>query len=176
MEQTQMKKKILLLFTIIFLINSLCLAQWVSLDKNSVHNSKPIIQLISDDITGTVIKIKLPGFRINEFNAEGKTYHSIDLGSLGITTQVGMPEIPHIAKVLAIPNQGTISVEVLKTGESKIFEGINIPPVRESWIEGKPETPYLENEESYSSSDIYPQEIVSVEDPAVFRDFRIARV
>jgi len=171
-----MIKKITLSVVCALLINTLSVAQWVSIDDNSIPDSKPNVQLISDDITGTVINIELPGFRINEFNAEGKTYHSIDLSSLGITTEVGRPEIPHIAKVLAIPNQGTISVEVLETGESKIIKGINIPPARESWIEGKPETPYLENEESYSSANLYPQEIVRVEDPAIFRDFRIARV
>jgi len=95
---------------------------------------------------------------------------------LSLTPKVGLPEIPHIAKVLAIPNQGTISVEVLEMGESKIIKGIKIPPARESWIEGKPETQYIENKESYSSVNYYPQEFVKVEEPAVFRDFRIARV
>jgi hypothetical protein len=114
--------------------------------------------------------------QIGEFNAEGKTYHSINLGSDAITSEVGMPEIQHIARVLAIPNQGTISVEVLETGETQIIKGINIAPARESWIEGKPETPYIKNEASYNSASFYPQEIARVEDPAVFRDFRIARV
>ena len=171
-----MVKKITLIFIIALLINSLSVAQWVSIDINSISNSKPNVQLISDDITGTVIKIELPGFQIDEFITEGKTYHSINLGSEAITTEVGLPEIPHLAKVLAIPNQGTVSVEVLETSNPQIIKGINIPPARESWIEWKPETQYLENEELYSSSNLYPQEIVRVEDPAVFRDFRIARV
>jgi len=171
-----MIRKFTFLFASLLFINSISVAQWVSVDNNSFPNNKPTVQLISDDISGTVLKIKIPGLRIDEFNAEGKTYHTIDLGSDAITTEVGMPEIPHIAKVLAIPNQGTISVEVLETGESKIIEGINIPPVRESWIEGKPETPYLENKQLYNSAILYPQEIVRVEEPAVFRDFRIARV
>ena len=176
MEQTQMKKKISLFFAIFFLINSHCFAQWVSLDNNSVPDTKPFVQLISDDVTGTVIKIELPGFRIKEFNYNGITYHSIDIGSLGITTEVGMPEIPHIAKILAIPDKGTVSVEVLETSKPQIIKGINIHPARESWFEGEPETPYIESEKAYSSSDIYPREIASVEDPVVFRDFRIARV
>ncbi len=171
-----MIKKITLFFINALLINTLSVAQWVSIDNNSLSNSKPNVQLISDDITGTVIKIELPGFQIDEFNAEGKTYHSINLGSEAITTEVGSPEIPHFAKVLAIPNQGTISVEVLETSKPQIIKGINLPPARESWIEGKPETKYHENDELYSSSNLYPQEIVRVEEPAVFRDFRIARV
>ena len=171
-----MKKNTSLFFAIFFFVNSLCFAQWVSLDKSSLPDSKPNVQLISDDISGTVIKVDISGFRIKEFSVEGKIYHSIDLGSLGITNEVGMPEIPHIAKILAIPDQGSVSVEVLETGKIQILNGINIPPVRESWMEGKPETPYCENIAAYSSEDIYPAELVKVEDPAIFRDFRIARV
>ncbi len=164
------------IITSLFLINSTILAQWVSLDNSSLPNSQPEIQILSDDITSTVVKVNLPGLMIGEFDAEGKTYHAIDLGSEAITTEIGFPEIPHFAKVLAIPYQGTVSVEVIETGESKIIEGINLPPARESWIEGKPETNYIENQAAYSSSSLYPQEIVKIEDPAVFRDFRIARV
>jgi hypothetical protein len=171
-----MKKKISLFFSIFFFVSSLCFAQWVPLDKNSTPDSKPNVQLISDDINGTIIKVELPGFRIREFKNNGITYHSIQLDEKAITNAVGLPEIPHIAKILAIPDHGTVSFEVLETSEPQIIKGIIIPPAREGWIEGKPETPYLENKEAYSSSDIYPQEIVSVEDPAVFRDFRIARV
>jgi len=171
-----MKKKISLFFAIFFFVSSLCFAQWVSIDKNSTPDSKPIVKLISDDMTGSIISVTLPGFRIKEFKDNGITYHSIQLDEKAITNAVGLPEIPHIAKILAIPDHGTVSVEVLETSEPQIIKGINIPPAREGWIEGKPETPYLENKEAYNSSDIYPLEIASVEDPAVFRDFRIARV
>ncbi len=64
-----MKKKTSLLFAIFFFVNSLCFAQWVSLDKSSLPDTKPNVQLISDDITGTVIKVDLSGFRIKEFSA-----------------------------------------------------------------------------------------------------------
>jgi hypothetical protein len=171
-----MKNKNLLYLAVVVLINSVCFGQWISLDKNSVPDSKPNVQLISDDITGTVIKVELTGFRIKEFSAGGKVYQSIDLGSLGITSEVGMPDIPYIAKILAIPDQGTIDVEVLETSKPQIIEGINLPPVRESWSEGKPETPYVENIKVYGSELTYPEEFVKVEDPAIFRDFRIARV
>ena len=87
-----MIKKLSLLFGCVFLINSFCLAQWVSISKNSVPDSKPNVQLISDDITGTVIKIDLPGFRVDEFNAEGKTYHSINFGCLKKITHAVFPK------------------------------------------------------------------------------------
>jgi len=161
---------------LIVLMQSISFAQWISIDKYSIPNSPPVVQLISDDATSTVIKVDLPGFYINEFSAEGKTYHSISFNAEGITTEVGFPEIPHIAKILTIPDQGSVSVEVLETSSVQIFKGINVPPARESWEEGKPETAYFENIEAYNSDDVYPRNFARVEDPAVFRDFRIARV
>ena len=62
-----MKRKISILCTVLFFVNSICIAQWVSLDKNSLPNSEPNVQLISDDITGTIIKVDLSGFRVKEF-------------------------------------------------------------------------------------------------------------
>ena len=109
-------------------------------------------------------------------SSDGKTYHSIDFGDEGITREVGYPEISHIAKILAIPDNGSVSIEVLETAPVQIFKGINVPPARESWIEGQPETPYVENVLAYASEDVYPGTYAKVDDPVVFRDFRIARV
>ena len=171
-----MKKIIFLFFVVVFLNVSSGLAQWVPLNKNTPLDSKPVVQLISDDINGTIIKVDISGFRINEFTTGGKIYQSVDLGSLGVTSETGMPEIPHIAKILAIPNLGTVSVEVLKKGKTQIIKGINIPPARKSWIEGESESPYLENDAAYRSENFYPNELVKVEEPMIFRDFRMARV
>ena len=164
-----------LTFLIVFLLQTISFTQWIPLDKFSTPNSKPDVQLISDDDLSAVIKVELPGFRINEFSANGKTYHSISCGE-GLTTEVGFPEISYISKILAIPDNGSVSVEVLETSPVQVFKGINIPPARESWIEGKPETPYDENALAYASEDLYPGDAAKMDEPVVFRDFRIARV
>ena len=88
---------------LIVAMQSFSFSQWIPLDKNSTPNSQPIVQLLSDDDFSTVIKVDLSGFQINEFISNGKTYHSINIFSDGITTEVGYPEIAHIAKILAIP-------------------------------------------------------------------------
>lgn len=169
-------KKISLSCLLVVLLQSMSFTQWISLDKFSIPNSQPAIQLVSDDNFSTVIKVEISGFQINEFVFQGKTYQSINLTSNGITTEAGYPEIPHIAKILAIPDQGTVSVEILETSPVQIIKGINVPPARESWIEGQPETPYVENLLAYSSEDVFPGSYAKVEDPVIFRDFRIARV
>jgi hypothetical protein len=73
--------------------------------------------------------------------------------------------------VLAIPDQGTVSVEVIETGRVERVQGIHIAPSRESWIEGKPETPYIENEESYGSESVYPDDTGKTRDRSYFINY-----
>ncbi len=161
----------------ILLFTSFSNAQWISIDKHSSVITKPSVTILSDDASGTVMKIELPGYLLEQFNANGKTYSSIKIGDdEGITSETGMPEIPHIAKVLAIPDRGTVSVDVIELGQKHIYKNVDVAPSRESWKEGDPETGYIENVNAYSSSELYPNKLANVEEPSVFRDFRIARV
>lgn len=171
-----MNIKFLPAIVLFYLFNSVSPAQWIPLVPNSTPDSEAKVQVISQDNSGIVIKVELQGFQLKEFLSDGKKYNSIEINADGITSETGMPQLPHIAKLLAIPDQGTVSVEVLETAPVQVFNGINIAPARESWIEGKPETPYLENQEIYASTSVYPSAFVSIESPVIFRDFRLARL
>jgi len=151
-------------------------ADWVSVNDNKSANTPPQVSLLSDDASGTVIHVDLAGFDLQEFITDGKTYHSVDLLNDILTNQPGFPEMGYIAKVLAVPDNASLSVEVLEMGEMKTFKNINLPPARESWWEGKPESPYVENAEVYLTDGAFPQELARIEPPSIFRDFRVARV
>lgn len=162
-------------FLLIF-INSFCFSQWVPIVNNSNSDSKPVVQILSSDAFSTTIKVDLQGYTLKHLNVKDRSYYSINLNDEAVTTDIGYPEIPHIAKILAIPDYGTASVEVIETGAINVVKGITIAPARESWQEGKPETEYIENADFYSRGDIYPNVLARIEDPVIFRDFRIARL
>ena len=84
--------------------------------------------------------------------------------------------MPYISKILAIPDQASVSVEVIETGQVRTFKGINLAPARPSWYEGAQEPPYLEDRDAYRSENVYPAEFAKMDAPSVFRDFRISRV
>ncbi|MCF8367963.1 MAG: T9SS type A sorting domain-containing protein [Bacteroidales bacterium] len=171
-----MIKKLLFVFVVIALLPIEMKADWVSLDGKTSVATQPQVTIISDDNSGTVLKINISGFDLSEFNAENKTYQKVDLLSEIFTINSSLPEVPYLAKVLAIPDQAGISIDILEVGEVQTFDNIYLPPARESWYEGDPETPYFENQKVYESNDAYPSEYVMVDPPSVFRDFRIARV
>ncbi len=171
-----MFKKVLIVLIISTFIPFKMNAEWVSLDKNNVSNNPPKVTLISNDDNSTVIKIELSGFNVKEFITEEKTYQAVDLMTEIFSTESGFPELPHISKILAIPDNSGVSVEVIETGKVQTFKNIYLPPTRLSWFEGQPESSYTENPEAYNSTNVYPKEFVKIDPPSVFRDFRIARL
>ena len=171
-----MLKKILIILIISAVIPFKMNAEWVSIDKNKVSKTPPKVTLISNDSNSTIIKVELSGFNLKELFIDGKTYQAIDLMTEIFSNESGFPELPHIAKILAIPDQSGVSVEVIATGNIQTFKNIYLPPARLSWWEGQAESPYTENPEAYNSNDIFPKELVKIDPPSIFRDFRISRV
>ena len=171
-----MNKRLLLVLLVLAFLPFKMKAEWVTLYKNKTAQTPPKVQILSDDNSGTILKIEIAGFDIRQFTTDGKSYQVVDLLSDIFVTNPGSPELPHIAKILAVPDQAGISVEVIETGEIQTFQNIYLPPARQSWWEGQPETAYEENSKAYNSDEIFPNEFASTEAPSVFRDFRIARV
>ena len=171
-----MFKKILIFVLVTTFIPFEMEAEWVTLVSNKSIPAAPSITIISDDLNSTVLKIELTGFDEKSFMSDNKSYKSIDLFSEIFSTDPGFPSLPYIATTLAIPDQCGLTVEVLETGMVQSFKDIYLPPSRVSWYEGKPETPYFENEAAYQSHEIFPAEYARLETPSVFRDFRVARL
>jgi PKD repeat protein len=171
-----MQKKLLLPLIIVMLSTVLLRAEWIPLAKQNTTPAPPNVTLVSDDNNSTVLKIEISGFELKDFISGESHYQKIDLLSESFTNNPGFPELPYIAKVLAVPDQAGISIEILELGEIQKFNGIYLPPARKSWFEGSPETPYTEKSDVYNSMSSYPGEFVQLDPPSVFRDFRITRV
>ncbi len=169
-------KKLFTLLLLLGLAPISMMAQWHSLHSGNTNKTAPVVQVLSDDINSTVIKVDISGFNISEFISGKKLYQAIDLLSDGAASLAGAPDLPYVASILAIPDNASVSVEIIEAGSLQTFQNINLPPCRASWIEGKPETAYLENESVYSSPEVFPSNIASVGTPAIFRDFRIVRL
>jgi hypothetical protein len=168
------------LYSFVFLFVLLFVAplrgEWVSLKKSSAAPAPPSVTLVRDDLSSTILRIDVSGFDVQTVNSGDRTYTAIDLLTDASTTDPGFAEVPLVSKVLAVPDHGTISVEVIATGEEYTFKGYTLPPARRSWIEGEQEPPYVERQDAYTSADPYPSVGTVVDAPSVFRDFRIARV
>ena len=164
-------KKYALAFVFLLALPFSIFAQWISLGDSKAPGKEPVVTLLSDDNRASVIKIDIPGFTISDLTVDGKTYQQVDFMSDVFTNEPGNPMLPYIAKVLAVPNQASVSVEVIETSEEKVFKDIYLPPARTSWYEGAEESPYLENKTAYLSGELYPAIQTTNDDPSIFPRF-----
>lgn len=169
-------KKLSALFLIVLAVPLISKAEWVPINKNSAVHESPKVTLLSDDADNTVLKIEISGFDLKNIETGDRTYQVADLLSESFTNKTGYPAVPYIAKVLAIPDMAGVTIEVLETGELFTFNDILLPPARESWQEGAVQTPYIGNSTAYASAETYPAVYAQSDPPAIFRDFRIARI
>jgi PKD repeat protein len=171
-----MQKKILKSLIIVFFVPFLVKAEWIPLDKRSASPEAPVVQLLNDDNYSTVLRFDISGFELTDLMTEGKKYNTVDLLTESFTTSPGSPALPYVAKIMALHDQASVSVEILETGPVQIFSNICLPPARASWLEGDPETPYIEDQKVYSSGKSLPGVFAKMDPPGIFRDFRIARI
>lgn len=150
--------------------------EWLPLKPGVTQPAPPVVTLLQDDRTSTVLKIDITGLEVRSLQAGNATYASIDLFTDAFTTEAGFPELPIVTKLLAVPDRAALSVEVLERGEEYVFSGYVPPPARPSWKEGDPEPPYVRSPEGYQSDVPYPAEPAALGAPGIFRDFRIARL
>lgn len=151
-------------------------AEWLPVKENSKKPSPPTVTLVSDDASSTIIKVEVPGVVIKDLLTEGKSYQKLDLLTDIWTLEPGSPEVPHIAELLAIPDHSGVSVEVIEVGDTQTFSNIIVPPARPTWWEGDAEPAYEEDNKSYSKDAFYPGMMARMDEPTVFRDFRISRL
>jgi peptidase C25-like protein/flagellar hook capping protein FlgD len=171
-----MIKKLIITLIISFVIVNGVKADWVPLSSRNNAKTPPKVTIIDEDEQSTTIKVDISGFDLNRINSTNSTYDKLDLLSDIFISKPGSPELPYIATVLAIPDKGGVSVEVLEMSETLVFKNINVSPVREVNVEGAPLNPFVQNKVLYESQEVFPVEYASVEPPSVFRDFRITRL
>lgn len=171
-----MKAKILPLLLLFFITSTYSKAEWVPLNSKNSSPTPPKVTILNHNHDNILLKIEVFGFEKKDFTSDGVNYQQVDLLTEVSTNEPGSPEVPYLAKILAVPDYAGMTVEVVETGDVNIFQNIKLPPARESWIEGEPEPPYKENLNVYNMGNEYPYAMADMDAPSVFRDFRISRL
>lgn len=168
------------LFLIIILSLSFGLSQaesiWHPFKNNEPETSGKIIVPNSDNFKTTVI-VDIPGFYVSEEVIDGATYHHIALPihNGGVLTEIGSPELPVIARLIAIPANRDAEIQIVEAIE-ETFTGYNIypyqPPLpeREDRIQN---SEFVKDAKRYTTNTFYPEVFVTAQEPAILRDYRV---
>ena len=147
---------------------------WIALGPGHV-DAAPKVELVSSDAGHMVVRVGIPGFRIEERMEQGEPYKQLVLPGAGRTSAVGIPEMPGVSRFIALPRGAKASVEVLQV-RTRIFEDILVYPAQEPPMDapGAPAPPFKKDNSFYSKDIWYPESMAEVEDPRSIRGLPVA--
>ncbi|MCL2291406.1 MAG: C25 family cysteine peptidase [Bacteroidetes bacterium] len=114
------------------------------------------------DGNGISINLELKSYNINSLSYKNEEMHEVALSGIFIPNDEGMPNLPRISRLVAIPKGAEVKISI-KNMETQRLENINIAPALR--IQPIPEIPvadYVKNEKIYSTNAFYPQNPVEV--------------
>ena len=166
-----MKKNIII--TIVFVVSSLLAADWVAV---STSNSKDLFKINSNNEISTEIEFSLDGYEMEIVQENGLDFTKISNWNEGEFLQIGKPSLPRFSRLIAIPDEGELSVEILSS-EEEVISNIIIYPRQTLETENKPSSfEFVIDEDFYADGELFPGKIAEIGEPAIMRDFRVANI
>ena len=165
-------KKLIIIFGLI--VSSLILmADWIEVKSNSDDELVSYQQSTRGSLT---LNFELDGYDVKEIVKNGSSYHYISYPEEGEILEIGMPDLPVFTRLIAIPEEGSVNVEVLSSN-SHILKNITVYPQEQLLTESEPprET-FTINKDFYNNGGIYPGFLTEAGEPAIMRDIRLVKV
>lgn len=138
---------------------------------------KPVLQKVISDEKGISIKLSLGGFWEETVTIEGEKYQKLSIPNAGIGTTPGLPQMPFITAMVALPYGVEIAVEQPK-GDPVIRREYTIIPAREPWpiFPDAKKPAFTKNEKFYTQDAFFPKELVSIGKPIIMHGIRMAKI
>ncbi|KPJ50385.1 MAG: hypothetical protein AMJ41_01410, partial [candidate division Zixibacteria bacterium DG_27] len=140
------------------------------------------VEVVSSDGFGTRLNVRLSGVEIEKAE-NGGDYEQVKLalpeGELLVatTSEPGKPELPLLTRVLAIPGNCDLAVNVVSASYEE-YAGYKIVPAQGPKTKGQfaNSTPLQIDEEVYGRDQFYPEKIALTGLPGIMRDLRLVTV
>ncbi|MBU2492132.1 MAG: T9SS type A sorting domain-containing protein [Bacteroidetes bacterium] len=140
-----MLRQILCTIYFVVLITTQVFAQqkWVSFSGKG--KEKSAVNLLSSNNSGVSFTVQVNGMEKTEKRVEYTTYNSLSIPDAVKISEEGLPQLPFITKVIAIPDCDDVSISVTPSNKIKL-KGYNVLPA-----------PRFEKKESADGSYIYEE-------------------
>ncbi len=126
------------------------------------------VNLVESDASHMILSVTVPGFWLGQTVAGGTTWDSIELPGIHSQTEIGLPEVPNIGQMFALPF-GSKAMVTVENVEYTTYSGINLVPVQTPEID-MPHTPYAfrQNDVAYNTNSFFPSEWAEVVSPGTW--------
>lgn len=145
------------------------------LQMPATEDSGADVVVLDSDGASTVLDVVVRSVDEQSIQADGQSFQSLSLSGYGSTAEVGKPELPVIREVIAVPDGATITATVTDSSYST-SPGYRVYPVQEPEVDGGPVAGFTIDEGFYSVDAFYPQGIVEIDEPGIWRDLTVVGV
>ncbi|GAB4372588.1 MAG: hypothetical protein Kow0042_15980 [Calditrichia bacterium] len=170
---------LLALFLILYITHIFAQQNWIPLTPGSNNPTSPQVEAVSSDLSGLILKFKIPGISTSEKIVNGGSYTMINIPSGGHTADIGHPEVPTIGRYIAVPQGAEVSVRVTSK-QSQIIKNVTVYPAQEPLpdISDFDETsiPFVKNERVYNTNAFFPDNYVKIDQPKIIRGLGVSLV
>ncbi len=173
-KYTSMKKLFQFLIIAAFLLPQFAAAQnnWISYQGETPQY--PEVQIEKQDMSGLTLSIRIAGMYSEEMIHDGIAYQQLRFQPWRSLHEVGLPELPLITELIALPDNKLASVKILES-ESVTLENILVYPAQtpSKDIANGRYTGFDINEDFYASDEAFPTLVANTNEPGIWRDVKI---
>ncbi len=168
--EPRFKRSFLLTMAVIMVAATAAQAAWVGIDSGD--RSTPRLTATQLDGQRTRVDLTLTGYDTAPVTIDGKTYASIVLPGYVQLLERGLPQLPYVTASLLIADEGTPTVQVVKT-EYVEFATDPIEPSKGVILrtEDPAAVPYAFGA-PYQQGGVFPTAPTEIGDPYIVRDYR----
>ncbi|NVO20946.1 MAG: T9SS type A sorting domain-containing protein [Bacteroidetes bacterium] len=164
-----MKKNLLLILAMIVMTN-LFAGQWTSIRSQVPTQART--ELISSDISTSIIHFSLDGYFLNPVNTPHGTEYTVSVDNSTHILQKGAPDLPKLTASVIIPDMALMNLEVVSSSYTD-FENVSIAPSKGNLMRDiDPSTIPFEYGRAYSQDAFFPTSSAELRDPFILRDYR----
>lgn len=137
------------------------------------------LNVIQSDSEGMTVELIVPGYSSRQVENDGES--ALIVESPGLEEKIespGYPELPFLSKMIALPPGATAEIQVIESDSSGT--SLSSPVLPAPALTGSEKDPAVEERvfdpKAYQSDAYYPQALVTLGEPAYFRDMRVVRL
>ncbi len=120
------------------------------------------------------INFRLPSYELVAEELDGKSYSRIKIDGAGLTGDLGLPELPVLSTMIALPAHGNIQIVAENVQQSKI-SGYYAYPFQDDRESVAAKTVNIDSD-FYARGSSYPESVVRYGDPEIIRGIRVVTV
>jgi len=157
---------------ILLLLNAMLVSAtgWVNI--RSATPTAAHIDLVSSDISTSVIHFSVDGFSLKEVKTHRGTAYSVLVGNATPLLVKGAPDLPKLGASVIIPDLAQMGVEVISS-DYEDFPAMEIAPSKGNlYRDTDPASVPYEYGKEYAVDRFFPRDDASLRDPFIVRDYR----